>query len=133
MRTVPHLLDIDGGDTCHHCHNASEKFCTPFEKFAEKLFTDVHNDHKWSSDLRDYMSSICSILGIKYTMPQEYISHRWLSVYDTAVDTLRLFDALTVFYHPFLSPTDKALYLVDVVAVHRRHRVTDEGKEGNNG
>ena len=40
---------------------------------------------------------------MKYTMPENHVSTRWLSVYDVTVDTLRLLDAYTVFYFGFIS------------------------------
>lgn len=78
---APHLLDIDG-DTCHHIHNASKKLCEPFEFWVERLFTDIHNDVKWSTDVRDMMKEVATLIGIKFTMPEQFVSHRWLSCYD---------------------------------------------------
>ncbi len=69
------MLDIDG-DICHHLHNATKKFCEPFNQEIEKLFNDLHNDFKWSPDLRDTLSKICSILKMNFTMPERFISHR---------------------------------------------------------
>lgn len=37
------------------------------------------------------------MLGVKFTMPQRYVSHRWLSVYDVTMNTHRMFDALAIF------------------------------------
>lgn len=76
-----HLLDIDG-DSCHHIHNCAKEFCKPFKNYAESLFMDLYNDSKWSSDVKDLMSEICHFLGMKFTTPDKYVSHRWLSVYD---------------------------------------------------
>ena len=47
---IPTLLDIDG-DTCHHMHNPSKRFCTNFQRYLEKLLDDVHNDTRWSPDI----------------------------------------------------------------------------------
>lgn len=79
-KKCPHLLDIDG-DSCHHAHNAAKQFCKPFGLHLESLFTDIHNDFKWSPDLRAALMEICEVLNIKYTMSQNYISFRLLSVY----------------------------------------------------
>lgn len=38
------------------------------------------------------------MLGVKFTMPQRYVSHRWLSVYDVTMNTHRMFDALAIFF-----------------------------------
>lgn len=43
------------------------------------------------------MEEICLMLGVKFTMPQRYVSHRWLSVYDVTMNTHRMFDALAIF------------------------------------
>jgi hypothetical protein len=72
---APHLLDIDG-DTCHHLHNASKRLCLPFKKYAETLFNHLYTDFKYSPDLRDALKDICEILGMTFTMPQRFISHR---------------------------------------------------------
>ena len=47
---APHLLNKDG-DSCHHIPYCAKKFCQPFSKCVEKLFTDIFHDHEWSSDL----------------------------------------------------------------------------------
>ncbi|GBN01309.1 hypothetical protein AVEN_240025-1 [Araneus ventricosus] len=49
---APHLLDIDG-DSCHHIHTTSKKFCSPFDCWLENLMRDIFNDTKWSADIRD--------------------------------------------------------------------------------
>ena len=66
---APHLVDIDG-DICHHVHNATKQFCKPFDKYVERLFNDLHNDMKWSPDLREALSTICELIGISFTMTQ---------------------------------------------------------------
>lgn len=93
---TPHLLDVDD-DVCHHIHNSSKAFCKPFNHLAEALFLDIFNDLKWSPDLRESMEDICLMLDVKFTMPQRYVSHRWLSVYDVTMNTHRMFDALAIF------------------------------------
>lgn len=124
---APHLLDIDG-DTCHHAHNASKGFCKPFKYFVEGLFSDLHTDFHWSTDIRDYFHSICLILGVKFTIPQRYVSHRWLSVYDVCIDSLRLLDAYTIFYYAFL-PTDmQTVYLSRVLDVHRKYSLSNHSR-----
>ena len=49
-------------------------------------------------------------LGVKYTMPERYVPHRWLSVFDVSVDTSRLMQAYIVFYFGFLDKRDQSLY-----------------------
>ncbi|KAK9976852.1 hypothetical protein ABG768_018673 [Culter alburnus] len=108
-RHAPQMLDIDG-DSCHHIHNASKKFCSPFEHWVEGLLSDLHTDHRWSADMRDGLREISIILGIHASRPERYIPHRWLSVLDVSLDTLRLWDAFVIFYYAFLGNEDRATY-----------------------
>lgn len=61
-KKAPHLLDIDG-DSCHHIHNISKKFCEPFDRFVERLLLDLHTDCKWSPDVQLALDEICCALG----------------------------------------------------------------------
>lgn len=67
-KKAPHLQDIDG-DSWHYLHNAAKHFWQPFDGTVEALFRDIHNDKKWSPDLRDALSSICECMSVKYTAP----------------------------------------------------------------
>lgn len=96
-----HLLDIDG-DACHHIHNASKKIDTPFDNWVEQLFLDLYNHFKWSTDLRSWLKEICALMGVTFTVPDRFLSHRWLSCYDVATSTLRLFEAYEVFFYACL-------------------------------
>ena len=60
------------------------------------------------------------MLGVKYTMPQMYVPHRWLSIYDVTVYTLRLWDALTLFYYGFLKKEDRCQYISRITEIMRR-------------
>lgn len=105
-RKAPHLIDIDG-DSCFHAHNAAKAFCQPFKGHVESLLTDLHSDFMWSPDYRELLQTICSVLGIKFTNPQRYVPHRWLSVYDVTVDTIRLFEhilfSMKLSYHHLIN------------------------------
>lgn len=125
---VPGLLDIDG-DTCHHAHNAAKAFCKPFGGVAEALMSDLHTDFKWSADLKDKLFDLCQILGIKATTPERYVPHRWLSVLDVALDTIRLFDAYTLFYYSFLRLEDRKLYTEIVNDIMQKRLVSETGKK----
>ena len=91
-----HLLDIDG-DVVHHLHNATKQFCQPFKSWAEGLFRDIYNEFHWSSANRDVLKEISIILDHKFTVPQQFIPHRWLSCYDVAQSTLEQLHVLTVY------------------------------------
>ena len=93
------------------------------------MYNYIYTDFKWSADLRDALNSICLCLGIKFTVPEQFIPHRWLSCFDITVGTLRLFDVLTVFYFSFLSSTDKRLYKTVLDAIYKKHEVSSEAKE----
>ncbi|KAI0224220.1 hypothetical protein LSAT2_024763, partial [Lamellibrachia satsuma] len=106
---APQLLDVDG-DSCHHMHNACKQFCKPFENWTEHLQSDIHNDVKWSPHLRQYLEEICSILGIKFTMPERFLNHRWLSCYDACSSNMAMMDAFHIFYYSFLELEDKIFF-----------------------
>lgn len=125
---APHLIDIDG-DSCHHAHNAAKSFCEPFEKFVEYLLTSLFNDFKWSADKREALQLICEALGIKYTTPEGYVSHRWLSVYDVSLDTERMWDADVVFYFSFLTKKDGAIYSDCILEVFKKCNIANSTKE----
>ena len=125
---APHLLDIDG-DICHHVHNACKKFCSVFEHWAEGLFTDLHNDTKWSPDLREFMSEICELLHIKFTVPERFVSHRWPSAYDLSVSTLRSMDALQVFYYVFVPADLNPVYHGVILEIYRRKNVSMDNRQ----
>ena len=40
---------------------------------------------EWSTDLRENLKEICSLLSIPYSMPAERVNHKWLSSFDAAV------------------------------------------------
>ena len=94
-KEAPHLLDIDG-DTCHHVHNASKNFLSPFNKHIEQLLTDLRTDMEWSTDLREYLKEICSLLSTPYSMPAARVDHSWLSSY------LSIYRILILIYLCFL-------------------------------
>ena len=127
-KKAPQLLDIDG-DSCHHIHNACKRVCKPFDYHVEGLVRDMFNDFKWSSDLREFLSEICTCLRIKFTSPECYVATRWLSVLDVTIDTLRLLDAYTIFYHAFLNRADRDLYLHLFMEIYRRKNVSQESRK----
>ena len=124
LRVAPHLLDIDG-DSCHHIHNASKIFTKVFDGYLESLFRDIYNDFKWSEDRKVEFRAICDHLGVTYRQPEMYASTRWLSIYVITVDTLYMFDALVVFYFPFLSPDHRKLYKSRLDAIYKRRQVSE--------
>lgn len=123
-----HLLDVDG-DSCHHIHNAAKKFSAPFGGHLESLFTDLYNDMKWSTDIRDYFEQVCELCGIKFTMPERFISHRWLSAYDVAIDTERLFKAYQVFYFAFLPKSLKKDYVEVILEACKSLQISIESSK----
>lgn len=126
---APHLLDIDG-DSCHHAHNAAKAFCDPFDQYLEKLVSDIYNDFKWSPDLRENLMWICQALNINYTMPERYVSHRWLSIYNVCSDTNRMLDALIVFYYSFLPASEKETYFAAVEEIYDHYDIDETTQHG---
>lgn len=125
---APHLLDIDG-DSCHHIHGCCKKFTSAFGGIIERLFSDIFCDFKYSPVFQQSLQGICEILDTKYTMPQRFLSHRWLSVLDLTDDTLRLLDCYTQLYYEFLPKSDKTIYHSVLVDILQKQHVTMEGRQ----
>lgn len=122
------LLDIDG-DSCHHVHNACKKFCGPFDHWVEYLSSDIHNDMKWSPDLKEYFQELCMLLGVKFTMPERFLNHRWLSCLDVCTNNVAMIDPLRTFYFPFLSKEDQELYRDPAMKILTDRNVSVRGME----
>lgn len=118
---APHLLDING-DSCHHIHNASKAFTTAFGDGIEKLFGDIFQDFE-NKQFQDCLALICLALDVKYTRPERFLKHRWLSALNSSADTLRLFDALTVLYYEFLPKLEKTAYHSTVIDIFTSKKV----------
>ena len=104
-----HLLNIDR-DLCHKVHNTVKVFCNPFDKYLEHLWQDIHNDMKFSADIKTALQELCLLLGLHYTKPLEPVTHRWLSVYTVTSANLPMYDAFFLLYYSWLSKEDKVLY-----------------------
>ena len=124
---APHLLDIDG-DSVHHAHNVAKSFTAPFNYYLEGLFNSIHADHYYSSDLKEELNDICNVLNLKYTKPERFTSHRFISAHKLAVDTNRLLDAYTIMYFAFLDKAEKPKLkkLIDSIMV--KHKVSEKGR-----
>lgn len=96
---------------------------------VEQLASDTHNDLKWFPDLRAAISEICQVLKVKYTFPEGFISFRWLSAYDAALDLNRLLDALIIFYFSFLDKLDKNVLLHQVIRIYKKHNTSKKSKD----
>lgn len=118
-------MDVDG-DTCHHAHIAAKAFCEPFGNHVERLLTDLHTDCKWSTHNRDLFADICLALEILPSSPKNYVPHRWLCIVEVVADTLRIFDALIVFYFSFLETTDQDLYKIYVSQIFQSRIVSQQ-------
>ena len=85
-------------------------FCEPFDKCLEKLWRDVHNDVKFSVDIKMALKELCLLLELHYNKPSEPVSHCWLLVYTTTATNLPMYDALHLLHYSWLSINDKVLY-----------------------
>ena len=92
-----HSLDIDG-DFCHHVHNIAKCFTKPFENLLVNLFSNIYTDFNYRSYSREVLASICDVLFFVYTKPPNFVSWRWLSVYDVAISFNYLRIANMVFF-----------------------------------
>ena len=120
---APHLLNIDG-DICHHIHNATGVFCKPFKRWLEDLMAAIFHDFYWSTELREALKNICKWLGIKYTAPERFIFHRWLSGFDVAAGIIRMFDVYKLFYYSFMKPEDQGLYREVMLEIFKRNNTS---------
>ena len=67
--------------------------------------------------------------GLQFSMPEKYVPHRWLSVYDVTVDTVRLLDAYIIFYFAFItSKEDRSMYLPRVVGILHGRKCSAEAR-----
>ena len=126
-KVAPHLLDIDG-DSCHHIQNCCRAFCKPFDYWVEGIFGDLHTDFKWSSELKEALAEMCLLLCVKFTVPERFVPHRWLSAHDLAVSTIRLLDVLKVFYFSFLGKDDKETYSAILVSIYTSKKISSEAR-----
>ena len=120
---APHLLDVDG-DSCHHIHNASKRFSKPFNMWLENLIKDICNDVKWSVDIKTYLAEVSNILGVRYVSPVMFITHRWMSCHDAALNFVYLLEAFTVIYFSFLSNEDKISYYAILCTIYQTKNVS---------
>lgn len=123
-----HLLDIDG-DSCHHIHNASKRLTGPFEGWVDGLLNDLHIDHKWSVDMRERLSEICGLMGVSFSRPERYVPHRWLSVCDVSLDTLRLWNCYVLFYYAFLKKEERETYKEVVLDIVSESEMEEAGRK----
>lgn len=105
-----------------------KNFCKPFENDLESLLSDIHNDIKWSADLRAALIEICEA-NIRYTMPQAFINFRWLSIYDCTVDFQRMFAPLSLFYFAFLYKEVKREFLHIIVKIYKNLNVSESARD----
>ena len=54
---------------------------------------------EWSTDLRENLKEICSLLYIPYSMPAARVNHKWLSSFDAAVTDEPMLPALRLLYY----------------------------------
>ena len=123
----PKLLDVDG-DSCHHIHNASKVFCKPFESWLEGLFKDLFEDHRWATDQSSYLQQICEMIGVPFTQPPRFLSHRWLSAYESAMSAERLMPAYQILYYGFLTGDDKAVYHDTLQELYDKYKINGTAK-----
>ena len=77
--------------------------------------------------MKAVLVDICKLLGLKFTMPERFVPHRWLSMYDVAVSTNRLIDAYKVFFYSLLGK-DKPLYTAHFVQIYHRRSISKESQ-----
>ncbi|XP_076354683.1 uncharacterized protein LOC143249156 [Tachypleus tridentatus] len=122
------LLDVDG-DSCHPIYNAAKVFANPFQKWLEGLSTDLFEYHRWARDQLMNLKEVCEFLGIPFTTPPRFVSHRWLSAYDATVTTARIMEAYTVLYFAFLSKSEQPVYKEVIEEIYKKlYQVSTKGQ-----
>lgn len=101
---------FDIGDSCHHLHNARQKLCSTFESWVEDL-------------LSAYLESAFHVLSAEF--------HTGSSVLDVSLETLRMWDALVMFYFAFLDRKNKSTYEDNVNAILQNGGCTRSRQELN--
>ena len=61
-------------------------------------------------------------------MPEQYIPHRWLSILDVGLDTLRQLDGFVFYYYSFLKQSDKELHKDVLDNILERRNVKDTAR-----
>ena len=69
------------------------------------------------------------ILDRIYTIPERYVPHRWLSIYDVSKNLDRSWDALVIFYYSYLSVQDKSDNFRMVMEIRVRRQISEASKE----
>ncbi len=90
---------------------------------------NLHNDLKWSPDIKAHLKKICAVLGIKCSFPVERVPHRWLSSYAAAAKIKCMIDPFRCLYCFYVDPTLAASYKSEYEVILTRHNVSDEGRK----
>ena len=101
-------------------------------KYLENLWRDIHNDVKFSADIKMALKELCLLLGLHYNKPSEPVAHRWLSIYTTTATNLPMYDALYLLYYSWLSINDKALYKDEKNDILTKSKVNEKAKASIN-
>ena len=121
-------MNIDG-DLCHRVQNAVKKFCKPFEKHLVNLWRDIHNDIKFSADIKAALQELCLLLDLPYKKPSEAVPHRWLSAYNVTTNNMPMYDALFLLYYSWMNKEDQAIYRDDKDLIFEQNGCTEKAKE----
>ena len=69
-------------------------------------------------------------MDVKYSRPERYVPHRWLSVYTVTCDIIRMFDALKLFYYSFLPDSEKQTYQDTVSGIFEQYDISSTSQQG---
>ena len=70
----------------------AKKLCEPFNYWLERLFTELFTDFHWCKEHVQIMKELCFVKGMNLTLPQRFVSHRWLYDYNKSVETSHLLE-----------------------------------------
>ena len=121
-------MNIDG-DLRHRVQNAIKKFCKPFEKHLVNLWRDIHNDIKFSADIKAALQELCLLLDLPYKKRSEAVPHPWLSAYNVTTNNMPMYDALFLLYYSWTNKEDQAIYRDDKDLIFEQNSCTEKAKE----
>lgn len=76
-----------------------------------------------------YLKEVCQILSVPASSPQRgFVSHRWLSAYDTSMATHAMMPANKVLYFGYLTSDDKELYREPLQLIYTQYHVNQAAR-----
>ena len=124
---VRYLVNING-DLCHRVQYAVKKFCKPSEKHLINVWHDIHNNIRFSVEIKAALQKFSLLLDLPYKKP-EVVVHWWLSTYNVTTNNMLMYDTLFLFCYSWMSKEDQSLYNDDKDLIFEQSSCTEKAKE----